>query len=310
MTASSSEASALLGLSNSLADAVERAGRSLVGVDARQHTPATGIYWQDGVIVAAEHTIEREGDITVILPDGTKTKATLAGSDSGTDIAVLRAEGVSLPTAEPADSSSLKVGHIVLAVARPGDIGLSATMGAVSAIGGAWRTWSGGNIDTFIRPDLTLYPGFSGGPLVDTEGRVVGLNTSGLSRSMPLAIPVSTVQRVVDGLLSKGRISRGYLGLGMQPVRLPEALTQQLGLSSRSGLIVVSIESNGPAESAGLFVGDVIVALGGKPVSDPRDVQGVLDPDSVGKPLTATVVRGGERRDVDITVGERPRRGE
>lgn len=309
MTASRTEAGGLLGLSNGLADAVEQVGRSLVGVDARQHTPSTGIYWREGLVVAAEHTIEREGDITLILPDGQTTKATLVAADAGTDIAVLRAEGLSLPTVEIGDASTLRVGHIVLAVARPGDIGLSATMGAVSALGGPWRTWSGGSIDRFIRPDLTLYPGFSGGPLVDGEGRVVGMNTSGLSRSMPLAIPASTVERVVSQLLSRGRVSRGYLGLGMQPVRLPENLTSQLGLSSRSGLIVVSVEGDGPAEKAGLFVGDVIVALGGKPVGEPRDVQGLLEPESVGKPLTATIVRGGERRDVDITVGERPQRG-
>jgi S1-C subfamily serine protease len=310
MTASSTESGALINLSNGLADAVERVGRSLVAVDGRQRTPSTGIYWREGVIVAAEHTIEREGDITIILPDGNTTRARVAAADSGTDIAVLRADGLTLPPAEIGDASSLKVGHIVLAVARPGDIGLSATMGAVSALGGPWRTWSGGSIDSFIRPDLTLYPGFSGGPLVDTEGRVVGLNTSGLSRSMPLAIPASTVERVVGQLLSRGRVTRGYLGLGMQPVRLPENLASQLGLSSRNGLIVVSVEGNGPAEKAGLFVGDVIVALGGKGVSEPRDVQGLLDPDSVGKPLTATIVRGGERRDVEITVGERPQRGE
>jgi S1-C subfamily serine protease len=212
--------------------------------------------------------------------------------------------------ADIGDASSLKVGHLVVAVARPGEIGLSATMGAVSALGGAWRTWSGGRIDAFIRPDLTLYPGFSGGPLVDGSGRVVGLTTSGLSRSMPLAIPASTVSRVVEQLLTKGRVARGYLGLGMQPVRLPDSLVSSLSLSSHKGLIVVSVESGGPAEKAGVLVGDVLIALGDAGLSDARDVQNLLDPDSVGKPITARLVRGGTLQEISVTVGERPQRGE
>ena len=310
MTATSSEASALLSLSNSLADAIDRVGRSLVAVDARQHTPSTGIHWHEGVIVTADHTVERDSDITITLPDGSTTKATVAGSDSTTDIAVLRADGLSLPVAEIGDASSLKVGHLVVAVARPGEIGLSATMGAVSATGGAWRTWSGGRIDAFIRPDLTLYPGFSGGPLVDGSGRVVGLNTSGLSRSMPLAIPASTVNRVVEQLLTRGRVARGYLGLGMQPVRLPDGLVSSLSLSSPVGLIVVSVENGGPAEKAGILVGDVLIGLGDSGLSDARDVQNLLDPDSVGKPVNARLVRGGALQEIAVTVGERPQRGE
>lgn len=310
MTTSTNEAGALLGLSTGLADAVEQVGRSLVAVDARQHTPSTGIHWRQGVIVTADHTVERDQDINITLPNGQKTKATVAGTDSGTDLAVLRIDGADFPVAEIGDASTLKVGHIVLAVARPGDIGLSATMGALSAMSSSWRTWSGGQLDAFIRPDLTLYPGFSGGPLVDASGRVVGLNTSGLSRSMPLTIPASTVNRVVDQLLSRGRISRGYLGLGMQPVRLPDALAGSLNLSNKTGLIVVSVEQDGPAEKSGVLVGDILIALGDKQLSDPRDVQGVLDPDSVGKPLNARIIRGGELREISITVGERPQRGE
>lgn len=310
MTTGTNEASALLGLSDSLADAVERTGRSVVAVKARQHTPSSGIYWREGVIVTADHTVERDQDIVVTLPDGSSASATRVGSDSGTDLTVLRVEGTSLPVAEIGDASTLKVGHVVLAVARPGDIGLSATMGTVSALSGEWRTWSGGRIDTFIRPDLILYPGFSGGPLVDAAGRVVGLNTSGLSRAMPIAVPVSTINRVVEQLLTRGRIARGYLGLGMQPVRIPDSLKAGLNLSGDTGLIVVSIESDGPAEKAGVMVGDILVVLNEKPVSDPRDVQSALDAESVGKSITATIIRGGQRQEVPIMVGERPQRGE
>jgi S1-C subfamily serine protease len=261
------------------------------------------------VIVTADHTLERDEGITVTLPDGRRLAASVTGRDPGTDLAVLRVEGMDLPPAEIADSAELKVGHIVLAVARPGDHGLSASWGAVSAISGSWRTWTGGQIDQLVRIDLTLYPGFSGGPLVDAQGRVAGITTSGLSRSTSLAIPTSTVNRVTEQLVSKGRIARGYLGLGLQAVRLPDSLKGSLGLTSDGGLIVVSVEQGGPGESAGILVGDILVALEGTSVSDSDAVQGVLGPESVGKTVRLLLVRGGQRAEIPVTVGERPQRG-
>jgi S1-C subfamily serine protease len=217
-------------------------------------------------------------------------------------------EGLDLPTAEIGDSADLKVGNIVLAVARPGEAGLSASWGAISAVGKSFRTWSGGQIDRLIRPDLIMYPGFSGGPLVDGRGRVVGVNTSGLSRSMTLTIPTETVNRVTQQLLSSGRVARGYLGLGLQQVRLPDNLVTTLGLSENRGLIVISVESGGPAESAGILVGDILIALDGRPVADTGDVQAILDPERVGQPVGARVIRGGAAQELSVTVGERPRR--
>jgi S1-C subfamily serine protease len=301
---------ALLGLSNNLADAVESAGKSIVAIHARRHSPSSGVYWKSGVVVTADHTIEREENITVTLPDGRSLPATLAGRDSGTDVAVLKVEGADLPVAEVGDASTLKVGHIVLAIARPGDIGLSASWGAVSAVGGSFRTWAGGQIDRLIRPDLTLYPGFSGGPLIDAQGRVVGINTSGLSRSMALTIPAATVSRVADQLLAQGRIARGYLGIAMQTVRLPDNQVTALSLPRNSALIVVSVENDGPAEKAGVLVGDILIALDGNPVSNTDDIQALLDPERVGNALTARVIRGGSPAELSLTVGERPRKGE
>jgi S1-C subfamily serine protease len=240
----------------------------------------------------------------VILADGKEVKATLAGRDPGTDLAVLRVASPDLPTAEIGDSAALRVGHLVLAVARPGG-GLSASIGIVSAVGGSFRTWRGGQIDTMIRADLTLYPGFSGGPLVDAAGRVVGVNTSGLSRGLPLAIPTATVKRVTEALLSTGRISRGYLGVGLQPVKLSADLAGKLALSQQGGLIVISVEDNGPAATGGVLLGDILVALGEKPVDDTSDVQLLLDPGSVGTQTTTRVIRGGELRTLTITIGER-----
>lgn len=307
MSSSKSEmTSALLALSNDLADAVEQAGSAVVAVNARQRMCSSGVHWRPGVVVTADHTVKREEEITVTLPDGRTVPATLAGRDLSTDVAVLKLPGVELPAAEIGDASLLKVGHMVLALGRPGESGLSASLGVVSAKSGAWRTWRGGQIDQFVRLDLTLYPGLSGGPLVDASGRVVGINTSGLSRRMDLVIPASTVNRVVDQLLEKGRIARGYLGLGMQPVRLPDTLKNTLNLSDTGGVIVVNVEQNGPGDQAGVLIGDVLVALDGKPVSDTGDVQAMLGPERVGKTISAHIVRGGLSVELAIAVGERP----
>ena len=306
MSSSTSEmSSALLALSNNLADAVEQAGNAVVAVNARQRMSSSGVYWRPGVIVTADHTVKREEEITVTLPDGRTVPATLAGRDTSTDLAVLKSE-VDLPAVEIGDASLLKVGHMVLALGRSGEIGLSASLGVVSAKSGAWRTWRGGQIDQFLRLDLTLYPGSSGGPSVDASGRVMGINTSGLSRRMDLVIPASTVNRVVDQLLEKGHIARGYLGLGMQPVRLPDTLKNTLNLSEAGGVIVVNIEPNGPAEQSGVLIGDVLVAFDGKPVSDTGDVQAILGSECVGKTISAQIVRGGLSIELAIAVGERP----
>lgn len=309
MAALSSETrSVLLDLSNNLADAVARAGASTVAVHARQRQSASGVLWRPGVIVATDHTIERDDDITVTLPDGTGAPATLAGRDPSTDIAILKVERANLPVAAVGDAAVLKVGHMALAVGRFGEGGLGTSLGVVSALGGSWNTWRGGQVDQFIRADVTLYPGFSGGPLVNAAGEIVGINTSGLSRNMGLTIPAATVNRVVDHLLSTGHIARGYLGVGLQPVRLPDTLKQAVGVSSDTGVIVISIEGGGPAEKAGLFIGDILITLDGTPATDTDAVQALLGPERIGTPLAAKIARGGAPVDVTITVGARPQR--
>ncbi len=294
----------LLSLSHGLATAVERASRAVVAVNARPRLASTGIHWRPGVVVTADHTVKRDEEITITEPDGRRVTATLAGRDPGTDLAVLRAPELSAPTAAIGDAAALRVGHIVLALGH----GPRASWGVVSALGGRWRTWRGGELDQLLRPDLVLYPGFSGGPLVDVEGRIVGVNTSGLSRQMALAVPASTVIRVTDELLQKGRVARGYLGVGLQPVRLPEALRRQIHGSPEVGLIVVNVEPDGPAARAGLLIGDVLITLDGSPVSETDDVQVVLG-QRVGSTITAALIRAGAPKDVSVTVGERPQRG-
>jgi S1-C subfamily serine protease len=289
--------SVLAGLSQDLSATVEQVGRSVVAINARRRIPSSGVVWRPGVVVAASHTISRDEDITVVLASGRSAAATLAGRDPTTDLGVLRLVSGTVPPVERGQDGDLQVGRLVLALGRPGP-GITASLGIISAVGGEWRTWQGGRVDRFVRLDLAIYDGFSGGPLVEAGGKVLGLNTSGLSRAMALALPVSTVDRVTDQLLASGRVSRGYLGLAVQPVRLPEPL----GL----GLVVVKLEAGGAAEKAGVLLGDILTALDGRELSDPGDILGALGSERVGTAIQLQLLRGGEPRTLQATVGERP----
>ncbi|PWU10833.1 MAG: LuxR family transcriptional regulator [Terriglobia bacterium] len=288
----------LAAFSNYLASAVEWAGRSVVAVHARPRFSSSGAIWRPGVIVTAEHTIRREDEITVTLPDGSNQPATLAGSDAGTDLAVLK---LANPSGEPVKQGAAETrpGHLALSVGRSEDSGVNATMGIVSAVSGSWRTWRGGRLDQYIRLDLTMYPSSSGSLVIDTSGAALGIATSALSRIAGVAIPSSTVNRVLDEILARGHVRRGYLGVGLQPVELPD---------HQKGLIVLSVEAEGPAAKAGALIGDILVSLGAKTVADTDDVQAALEASGVGKTIEAGVLRGGERKHLTITIGERPRR--
>jgi len=297
----------LVTLSDEMAAAVERASRSVAAVHARPRVSSSGIVWKPGVVVTAEHTIRRDEEIRVTLPDGRTVAAELAGRDPGSDLAVLKVEAET-PETRFAAADGLRAGNIVLAVGRSEETGANATMGVVSALSGAWRTWRGGLIDRFIRLDIALYPGLSGGAVVGTDGRIVALATSGLSRTSAVAVPVSTVSRIAEELLSKGHVTRGYLGIGLQPLTLPEHLRSRLGRAEAGGVILLSVEQNGPADKAGLMVGDVLLAIEGKSVTDTDDVQAVLGAEYVGREVKALILRGGALTERSITVGERPSR--
>jgi S1-C subfamily serine protease len=294
----------LLSLSNDLAAAVERAAPAIVAVHARPRLPSTGVLWRPGIVVTAEHAVRVDEEIRVAWSDGRAAPATLVGRDPGTDLAVLRIAESDRVGAEIGDSAELKAGNLVLAVGY----GPRVSWGVVSAVGGAWRTSRGGEVDRFLRVDLVLYPGFSGGPLVDASGKVAGLVTSGLSRQLELAVPTSTVTRVVDELLATGRVSRGYLGIGLQSVALPEEFKRLAPDSGARGVIVVSIETDGPAARAGLMLGDVLVALEGTPLHDPGDVQAAVAGRKVGTAVTVSLIRAGAPLQVAVTLAERPSR--
>ncbi|RME97615.1 MAG: signal protein PDZ, partial [Chloroflexi bacterium] len=237
----------LKNLSAELAGVAQTAGTGVVRVEARRRLPATGIVWStDGVIVTAHHVVQRDKDITVGLPNGQTTTAELVGRDPSTDLAVLRANAAGLPPAARATlaNDGVQVGHLVLALGRPGN-SVQATLGIVSALGQNWRTPGGSRLDYYLQTDVVMYPGFSGGPLVNAAAEVVGLNTSALLRGVSLTVPVTSMARVVEMLLAHGHIKRGYLGISTQPVRLPAELSRQA--NQETGLLLVSVEPDSPA---------------------------------------------------------------
>ncbi len=294
------EAANALGVfSDQLAGAVEQAGQSVVRVEGRQRQAASGIVWTaDGQILTADHVIEREEDIKIGLPDGSTTSATLVGRDASTDVALLRisASGLRAINRGPAP----KVGHVALLVARPGQ-GLATSIGVVSAI----ETVGHGQLDGVIRTDATFFPGFSGGPMINSAGGIVGLATSHFGRGSGLAIPLTTIDRVASTLLSHGKIKRGFLGVSSQTIGLPDSLRSKLDPVRESGLLIVGVEPNGPAERAGIIIGDILVALGGKPVRNTEDLVTLLGPDWAGQKKVAHIFRGGEPKDIAVEVGER-----
>lgn len=293
---------ALQTLSNAMAGLVEAAGPSIVRVEARGRVPASGVVWSsDGIIVTAHHVVERDDNIKIGLADGNTVNATLIGRDPNTDLAVLKAETSGLTAATWIDATELRVGHLMLALGRPGKTA-QATLGIVSALGGAWRTPAGGDIDHYLQTDVVMYPGFSGGPLLDASGRVAGINSSALMRGVSMTVPAATVKKAVETILAHGRMPRGYLGVGIQPVRLPDALQPQL--SQETGLMLMSVEANSPAAQGGLLQGDVLVTLDGQAVRHVDELQALLSSDRAGKPIPVRIVRGGQVHDLTVTIGQ------
>ena len=290
-------ASPLTEFSNGLTTAVENAGASTVTVDARKRYPASGIAYAQDLVLTADHVVTREEDIKVFLPDGKSIAATIAGRDPGSDLAVLRLAEKALTGAKT--SEDVKVGQLVLALGRPNADGMQASWGIVTSISGPARTFRGGMLDEYIRSETTPYPGFSGGPLVNTEGEVLGLNTSGLTRGSSLTIPVKVAWKVAEALAAHGSVKRGYLGVRTQPVELPDASQQE------HGLLVLWLEEGGPAAAGGLLVGDILVAINGQPLSDPDDLFSALNSETVGKAVAVDILRGGRPETVHVTVGER-----
>jgi S1-C subfamily serine protease len=293
----------LTDFSNGLTSVVEKAGASTILVDARKRYPASGIAYAEDLILTADHVVTREEDIKVGLPDGKTLTATLAGRDPGSDLALLKLAEKALSPAKTSDD--VKVGQLVLALGRPNNAGMQASWGIVTAISGPARTSRGGLLDEYLQTETTPYPGFSGGPLVNTEGEVLGLNTSGLTRGSSLTIPIKVAWRIADALAKHGTVKRGYLGVRTQPVEIAEAARKALQREQGQGLLVLWLEEAGPAEKGGLLVGDILVAISGQPVGDPDDLFAALNSETVGKSIAVEVLRGGRPETVQVTVAER-----
>ncbi|HEY6257619.1 MAG TPA: S1C family serine protease [Xanthobacteraceae bacterium] len=283
----------LAAFSDHAAQLVERAAGSVVAVHGGGRRSASGIHWRAGVIVTAEEALERDEDIKVTLAGGRVAAATLAGRDPTTDVAVLRFEANGSAVAATADAASLRAGHLVLAVGNHQGAPL-ASLGIVALAGGPWHSQRGGTIDSFIRLDLALNPAAEGGALVDVQGRVVGMAVLG-PRRRALAIPASTIDRAVDQLLAKGHVYRGYLGAGLQPIRL----------GGGRGILVASLDPEGPAARAGLLVGDIVTAWNAKPIERVREVMRHLGTDSVGQTVDLGLLRGGAPAALKVVIGER-----
>lgn len=296
---------ALAGFSDELANAVETAGATVVRVEARRGNASSGVIWtSDGHILTSDHTIEREEDINIGFGDGRTMSAKLVARDPGTDLALIKVDATDLVPASRASDSTVRIGHLVLAIGRPGKAGVMASLGIVSATGGPWRTARGGQLERFVRTDATLYPGFSGGPLIDATGQLIGINSWTLSQGAGFAVPAGTAAQVAEAL-AHGGIKRAYLGVGTQMVSLPSAVRAKLGTSQETGLMLIAVESDGPAEKSNLMIGDVLLSLDGKALNDPDDLLKELSSERVGKGGTFILVRGGEVKDHFVTFGQR-----
>ena len=289
-------------LSDSLAEAVQKAARSTILVNARRRFPATGVAWStDGLVVTANHVVERDEEIGILLPDETETSATLVGRDPRSDLALLRVDNVELTPPERVEVDSVKVGQIVLAIGWPRPGSPMASFGVVSAFVNRRGRRRGGGGLPLIRPDVTMYPGFSGGPLVNVSGQVIGINTSHLGRDGGMTVPSQTVDRVVSALSRDGRVRRAYLGIASQPARLATEID-----GSDAVLLVTMVDPGSPAAGAGLLVGDSIASVDGTRIRSGDDLQVALDAVDVGSEVSLGIVRGGETAEITITAGERP----
>ncbi|MEL6381860.1 MAG: S1C family serine protease [Cyanobacteria bacterium J06626_18] len=294
----------LQALSNDLSTLITQTSASVVAVKGRRSS-GSGIHWRQGLIVTSCEALNPGDTLTLELADGQTVATELLGSDPATDVAVLSLpEGSNLPVAAVGDSQKLALGQLVATVGRSARRGVFTSLGMVSQISGPWRSQSGGQLDQYIEVTLTLYRGSAGCPLIDAGGQVVGFNTFGPRRRI-LTIPATTVHTVVEQLQQRGKIARGYLGLGMQAVPLPESVRQQHDLANKAGIIVVSVETGRAADQAGILLGDVMIAINEDLVESVQQVQMLLGPQSVGQDFQIKLLRGGQIQTVLVTVGER-----
>ncbi len=300
----------LIELSNALAQATDHAAGSVVAIHTERRGSSSGIVWRSGVIVTSEHALRRDEEIQVTLPDGRVVSATLAGRDPSTDIAVLKCADADRVVPEFGDVTTLKPGSLTLVVGRTRASGPVAALGVVSLVVPDRHVWTGASMVPYIRLDVGLQPTAIGGAVIDAHGSVVGLATPRFARFGAIAVPAPLINKIADTLLQKGHIPRGYLGVGLQPVRLPDTLRERLQWKEKTAAIVMDVHANGPADKAGAVIGDILISLAGQPVTGLEDVQSHLGGEAIGKTLSLKFVRGGAIQEGSIVVAERPHGGE
>ena len=305
MTLSESTRGVLASLSNDLASAVQRAGRSIVAVHGRRRFPASGLAWSPDQVITAAHVLERDTDLSITAPDGTQHAATLVGRDPGADLAILSIPGAAMQPIERS-TETLAAGNLVLAVGRPGTPEPIASFGAISSVGGAWRTAQGGLLDAYVRADVALLPGLSGGALADVQGRIVGMLSAYLAGGDPVGIPTNTIDAIVQRVVSGQTLRRAYLGVSTQPVDIQDSLRARLGIDQTAGLMLLGLEAGAPAERGGLFAGDIVLAIGGRTVEDGEALQMALGPDAIGRTTPIKLIRGGDLREIAVVPAPRP----
>ena len=292
-------------LSESISEVIEAVQDSIVTIHGGGRSTSSGVVWRPGVVVTVRNGLRRGEVIKVARGDETFNAASVAGTDAGTDLAVLRLESNNLKPAETNDLESTRVGELVLSVGRSALGDISASSGIIARLGSPWRTWRGGQIDRLIRPDVRLYVGQAGSALVNEQHRVLGINSPALARDAIITVPTPTIDRVVEAILERGHVPRPFLGVAMQPVPVPETLRAQFAEGADQVLLVLHVEPNSPAASAAVLVGDLIVSLNGDPVHDVRNALHRIAKLSVGDSVSLVVIRGGARMELTLIVADR-----
>jgi S1-C subfamily serine protease len=292
------------GLSKSITETIEAVQDSIVTVHGGGRSTSSGVVWRPGVVVTVRQGLRRSDSLQV-AHRGEPFAATLAGTDPGTDLAVLRIDPGATKPATTSNAPSVRVGELVLAVGRSSLGDISASSGIVARLGSAWRTWRGGQMDRLIRPDLQLYVGQSGSALVNEGRQVLGINSSALARSAVITVPAATIDRVVDAILERGHVPRPFLGAAMQAVPVPEAQRAHFGEGVDEALLVLHVEPNAPAASGGILVGDLLLSVDGHAVHNVHEVQHRLSSLKVGDPVVIGVVRGGVKMDLKVVLADR-----
>jgi S1-C subfamily serine protease len=292
-------------ISDLAADLLDGIAPRLVTIHGRRRGTSSGILWRPGLVVTAEEALEADEDVTVTRPDGSQVTADIIGRDPSTDIALLRIEEQPLEEITFHPTGGLRAGHPILAAGRQPE-GLSAALGIVALVGGPWRSLRGGQIDRRIHLDHRLDFQSEGGVSLDTSGRIVGMTVLG-PRGRVLVIPSETIERVAPQLLDKGHVARGYLGLGLQPVHIDKAAAEAAGLTELRGLIVISVDQDGPGQTAGIRQGDILVRWNADALPSVRRVYALLGPESVGQSVDLGIMRGGAHMTLAVEIKERPK---